>query len=366
VIYAKGGNYAKVKIPGVYNGPRAKRGEVRGFSGRSQRALLAQVNSIDRERCHAGHFAFVTPTYPRAFPTARASKRHLDDLMKRFERAYGVRWIIWKLEPQQRGAPHYHLLIYMGGAFDVGELCAWFAHAWHEIAGGGDPNHLKWHLGHLSNRPCVEQVRDWQGVGNYAAKYLGKLSIGDEEWQHPGRFWGQRRADLAPITMVTQDATRAVAVKVRRVLVNRYESLPSGWYYLPGRLMPHGKHRAGERIHRKQLRRFVMGGQEAPLHEMLASISETFQTPIRPQHRRWKGRSGGWSGFIAAAAFERLVTWATTETVAHAMAARKGRRSGHLGPGPQPGGGSPTDSGRRHSLTPLHRPQVTAEADRTR
>jgi hypothetical protein len=198
----------------------------------------------------------------------------------------------------------------MGGTFDAGELCTWFAHAWHDLAGDDDPNHLKWHLGLLGNRPCVEQVRDWQGVGNYAAKYLGKLSIGDEEWQHPGRFWGQRRADLAPITMVTHDVPQTAAVKLRRVLVKRYESLPSGWYYLPGRLMLHGKHRAGKRIHRKQLKRFVMGGEEGPLPEMLARISDDFEALIRPQKRRWKGRIGGWSGFIMAATFERLMAWA--------------------------------------------------------
>ncbi len=310
VTYAKGGNYAKVRIPGIYNGVRAKRGDVRGFSARSQRALLARVNSIDQGRCRAGDFAFVTLTYPRAFPTASASKIDLDNFLKRLEREHGLRWLIWKLEPQQRGAPHYHLLVHVGASFDPAKLCAWVAHAWHDLAGGGDANHLKWHLGLLGNRPCVEQVRDWQGVGNYAAKYLGKTSLGDEEWQHPGRFWGERRADLSPITLVTQDVPQAAAVKLRRALVKRYERLPSGWYYLPGRRMLHGKHRAGKRIHRRQLKRFVLGGQEAPVADMLAAISDDFETQIRPQFRRWKGRRGGWSGFITAVAFERLATWA--------------------------------------------------------
>ena len=38
----------------------------------------------------------------------------------------------WKLEPQERGAPHYHCLIW---GVDEGELLDFVAYTWYEIAG---------------------------------------------------------------------------------------------------------------------------------------------------------------------------------------------------------------------------------------
>lgn len=286
------GRYAKVTIP--EDAPRARPGGVRqaikGFSSRSRRALLNVVNSIDQERCKPGHFAFITLTYPAAFPSAAASKKDLDRLIKRFEREWGPRWLVWKLEPQQRGAPHFHLLAFMACEFDPEKLCEWFAHAWHDLAGGGDRHHLKWHLGQLGNRPCVERVRDWQGVANYAGKYLGKVSQGDEDWSHPGRYWGQRRADLAPIKLVTEYVPRAAAKLLRRACVRWLVRQPSPWLYCRG-VSFLGKHFPGRRVHRSK-------AQDYPSHL------------LRPIKRRWKGRGGGCSIYMPAAKFKRLAEWA--------------------------------------------------------
>ena len=79
---------------------------------------------------------------------------------------------IWKLEPQERGAPHYHCLIW---GVDEEDLFDFVAYTWYEIAGNNDRNHLKFHLGLLPNsKPCVSKVRSWRGVWAYASKYLGK------------------------------------------------------------------------------------------------------------------------------------------------------------------------------------------------
>jgi hypothetical protein len=273
--------------------------------------LLVRVNSIDQGRCEAKHFAFVTLTYPAAFPTAQASKKDLDAFLKRLERSYGQLWVIWKLEPQRRGAPHFHLLVYLGSTFHADDLCTWAAHAWHELAGGGDPNHLKWHLGQLGNRRCVETVRDWQGVANYAGKYLGKVSIGDEEWKHPGRFWGERRDELAPITIITQDVEVRQAVQVKRICIRWYEKQLTGWYYMAGKKTTRGKHRPGVRVHGREI---APGRQVSKLTAVhLADLAETIERQIRPQRRRWKGRQGGFSGFMPVEMFTRLLTWSATE-----------------------------------------------------
>ncbi len=307
--YANGGNYVRVRMPGQrpFMAPPGKRGKISGFSPQSQRAVLALVNSVDQSACEAGDFAFASLTYARDVPTARATKRDLDAFIKRFEREFGQFWLIWKLEPQKRGAPHYHLLIYLNGQLSASDLCTWTARAWFEIAGHGNPHHLKFHLGQLGNRPCVETVRDFQGVSRYAGKYLGKVSMGDEEWQHPGRFWGERRHDLAPITMVTEQIEHAQAVQLRRGCVRFYESQKSGWFYESGKRTSRGKDKPGRRIHKREL---APGGDLSKLTAAyLADRAEELERPIRALKRRWRPRVGGFSGFMQAATFQRLITW---------------------------------------------------------
>jgi hypothetical protein len=293
IEYSQGGRFARVKLPRGTPGRPGRRGEIKGFTKSSRQALLRVVNSIDQGRCQPGDWAFITLTYARSFPTARASKKDLDNFFKRLERLYGPWFIIWKIEPQKRGAPHFHLLAYTPGV-DLQDLLSFTARAWHEIAGGEDPNHLKWHLGLLGNDPCVQRVRDWEGVGRYAGKYMGKLCEGGEEWDHPGRFWGQRNRHLAPITMISTEIPRAQAVHVRRCCVRFYESQISPWRYLPGKKTLKGKHRPGRRIHWKQLE----------------GVDDLDVVP-RKIRMRWRGNnSGGWSGFMNAGTFERVITWA--------------------------------------------------------
>jgi hypothetical protein len=116
---------------------------------------------------------FLTLTYPDDFPDPDVSKKHLRKFIKRLVRRFPFIGLIWKLEPQQRGAPHYHFLIW--GA-DYIDLLTFVPQAWYEIAGGGDPKHLAWHKGLCGNgnKPCVTKVNCFKGVWWYAAKYIGK------------------------------------------------------------------------------------------------------------------------------------------------------------------------------------------------
>ncbi len=122
---ARNGNYSKVSMPELKGSrsvrARGDRGNISEFSARSRRALLTLVNSINRDVVSVHCVRFVTLTFPGEFPTIKASKRHLDALLKRFERHWGRRAIIWKIEPQGRGAPHFHLLVLMplGSPLDV-------------------------------------------------------------------------------------------------------------------------------------------------------------------------------------------------------------------------------------------------------
>jgi hypothetical protein len=126
----------------------------------------------------------MTLTYHERWPEDPRQWKHLliDRLLAQLVRADGVSGF-WKLEPQERGAPHHHLLVWGSNEGDLQEQVPM---RWNSIAGYGSREHLLWHQGKLGNRPCVEAVQSWEFVTRYASKYLGK----EVQWAHVGRFWG--------------------------------------------------------------------------------------------------------------------------------------------------------------------------------
>lgn len=162
------------------------RGAISGFSRGSRYRLLQKIGRIKRA---AALPMFVTLTYPDKFPTVEEAKRDLKIFMQRMKRKFPEHGSIWKLEPQQRGAPHYHLLVW---GVEWGQLFNWVLENWYEIAGQGDFRHFQFHAGVLHGSvPCVSEVRSWRGVWSYASKYLGK-TFDVAEWGNKwtGRFWG--------------------------------------------------------------------------------------------------------------------------------------------------------------------------------
>jgi hypothetical protein len=301
VQYSEGGRTCGIKLPSGEGGKGGgKRGIVEEFSSDAQRRLLRLVNSFD-QRAHAAKlYRFITLTYPKEFPAARATKTHLDAVIKRFERQWGPRGLVWKLEAQRRGAPHYHLLLLMGSEATLQEL-NWWAENWCEVI--GEPLYgdcWKVHMGAAggNSRQCVEAVRDWNGVAVYCGKYLAKPCGNTDEWQAPGRWWGVRRRELLPIETRVEDVDREVGIKARRVLRKLYERQSTGWCKLlvdrKGRWVPSP---SSPRITVKDARRWQ--GEE--------------WCKVVPIRRRWRSSRGGINIFMDYAEFLRVVGWAMTE-----------------------------------------------------
>lgn len=176
-----------------------KRKPIAGFSSDSRRRLMYAIASIRRS---AELPCFVTLTYPDEFPDPRSSKRHLKMFIQRLQRAYTQSSAIWKLEPQERGAPHYHLLVW---GCDEESLRGFVPSAWYSIAGRGDVQHLYFHQGLYGNQHCVNQVRSWRGVWSYASKYLGKtFEVAGWDEVHTGRFWGYVNKDKIPFGVLCE------------------------------------------------------------------------------------------------------------------------------------------------------------------
>lgn len=195
VEYIKGASLLKTTHgqPGQAVGG-GKRGCINGFSRSSRLRLMRLIASVRRD---AELPCFVTLTYPDQFPTVERAKRDLKIFLQRMGRRFPEAGYIWKLEPQQRGAPHYHLLVW-GVPENI--LFSWVIGTWYEIAGQGDQNHFRFHAGLLpGSQKCVSRVRSFKGVWYYAAKYLGK-TFEVAEWGKTwtGRFWGVGNRSFIP------------------------------------------------------------------------------------------------------------------------------------------------------------------------
>lgn len=184
-------SHEKIQIPQRGGG---QRGAVTLFSRQSRKRLLDTLAEIDKTEKPL----FLTLTYPSKFAAdARVWKNDLEKFYKRMKRKFPAASFIWKLEPQKRGAPHFHLFVW-GMSYDA--LFIWARRAWFETVGSGDEKHLM-----AGTR--VEKVRSWRGVRSYASKYMGKIfdmpMMQDLGWNQPGRFWGVKGRQNLPRVMVT-------------------------------------------------------------------------------------------------------------------------------------------------------------------
>ena len=128
---------------------------------------------------------FITLTYPGQYPEeGKEWKRHLKNFIHRLVYKFPEACGVWKLEPQKRGAPHYHLLIWGVEYYDLWKFTG---KNWFEVVGSGDINHLK-------AGTQVKKIDSWRGVVSYTSKYIGKV-INDVGWGEVGRYWGVFQRD---------------------------------------------------------------------------------------------------------------------------------------------------------------------------
>lgn len=184
----------KVKIPMQARPPQLEnvtRGEIVGFSQRSRKRLIESMMQWDGIK--RGGF-FITLTYHNYWSDdPRDWKRQLDNFLKRLKREYPEIEGFWRLEPQRRGAPHFHMLI-AGKGLKWQELKDFVTKAWSEIAHQESEHHGKY----ATN---VRTINSRRHAVSYTAKYVAKeagrhylvLSTGEiveASLARVGRQWG--------------------------------------------------------------------------------------------------------------------------------------------------------------------------------
>jgi hypothetical protein len=189
------------------------RDRVRGFSRESRRNLLRRLASINRRafRTFKGRLISITLTYPHEYPEdPEVCKNHLKALRKRLQREFGTFAAFWRLGIQQRGAWHFHLLLFMGPSIgSVGELRRFISSSWYEVTGKVSEGHL-----HAGTR--VVAVKRWKQATSYVERYMAKPEEFPEGLQ-TGRIWGIWTEELLPVRWETVQVSLRDAFKIRRI-----------------------------------------------------------------------------------------------------------------------------------------------------
>jgi hypothetical protein len=189
------------------------RDRVRGFSRESRKNLLHRLASINRGAFKAfkGRMIFVTLTYPGEYPQDPVvCKRHLKAIRKRLLREYGSLAAFWRMGIQQRGAWHFHLLLFVESSVgSIGELRRFISSSWYEVTGEVSE-------GHLRAGTRVEAVKRWKRVTSYVERYMAKPEEFPEGLE-TGRIWGVWNEGLLPVRWETAQVSLRDAFKIRRV-----------------------------------------------------------------------------------------------------------------------------------------------------
>jgi hypothetical protein len=192
---------------------RGIRDKVKGFSRSSRRNLLRRLASINRRafRAFKGQMIFVTLTYPKQYPEdPEVCKNHLKALRKRLQREFGTFAAFWRLGIQERGAWHFHLLLFVGLSIGpVRELRRFISSCWYEVTGKVSEEHLR-----AGTR--VEAVKRWKQVTSYVERYMAKPEEFPKGLQ-TGRIWGIWNEELLPVQWETVQVSLKDAYRIRRI-----------------------------------------------------------------------------------------------------------------------------------------------------
>jgi len=178
----KQGNFMRVSVDQKLSGLAIKssggiRGRISQFSAASRKRLLEMFACLNRDSIEACGSSFCTLTYGQSWPDPDTAKDHIREFCRRIGRRVENQnpCFIWKMEPQKRGAPHFHIVIFGWKPSKDG----WpvtkddIAKIWGSVIG-------QQYLDYTSAIPRapftrIELIRSWRKLMAYVSKYMAKI-----------------------------------------------------------------------------------------------------------------------------------------------------------------------------------------------
>lgn len=163
--------------------PAPKRGFIKEFSAKSRKRLVQLFCSLDASviRRARQRVKFITLTYKDVQTDGETAKVHLKRFMEYLQYHYPEMWCVWRLEPQKRGAIHFHLI--------CGNL-PYIDKAFIQVVWSRSSDQLPEEINFVESmeslaKRCaftrIEAIRSMRGVLSYASKYMTKVTSGESE-----------------------------------------------------------------------------------------------------------------------------------------------------------------------------------------
>jgi len=157
----------KIHLPYRERKTSARRGKIKGFSQKSRIRLLQLVARLRIIR--KLHPTFLTLTYGKKFPDCPTAKKHLWNFIKRLRRrSPKVFSCIWRLELQDRNAPHFHLIIFNMPFMDKTTI----QELWAECVSEEYWDYSSGQVRYPFTR--IEGIRSHRKLFSYVSKYIAK------------------------------------------------------------------------------------------------------------------------------------------------------------------------------------------------
>lgn len=175
--------------------PPTKRGNITALTWRSMSRLREFLAEVDRD---AKAYTFCL-TYPEAFPSAYTAKLHFKRLKIWINQNFRDKGMLWKREPQKRGATHFHLLAFLGDDEDKArEIAHDIMTRWCEITTGDYPltEHKKQLQRHLYFNPEEAKLVKEGKWGNRPKQNNFSLMIGKSFYDYLGKYISKDSADM--------------------------------------------------------------------------------------------------------------------------------------------------------------------------
>lgn len=196
------GKYVHVQTKYYHDQPQSskrKRGIITDFSSGSRRRMFDLFKKLEIKK----RAVFLTLTYGEDYPDAETAKNHLRALFERIRRKFPREGVsaIWRMEFQERGAPHFHIIFFNLPFWDKVKI----QHAWGAITETDKPF------------TRIEMIRSHRSLMGYVSKYIAKVDDGcegtelggfnDATYLHAyrikygdeiGRLWGYFNKSLIP------------------------------------------------------------------------------------------------------------------------------------------------------------------------
>ena len=183
------------------------RGGITGFSRQSRRRLMNLLNTVT-QKAWRNQAKMVTLTYHKNQRDHAEAKYHLKRFLQEIKRYDSNYSGVWKLEYQERGAIHFHVLLF-GPFLDH----SYVSQLWTRIAEPG--NHS-----HRSAGTEIRSVRNARNCAAYFSKYFSKIIeprrdtpgeprdqtrglYDDGTTDYRGRFWGVFNRRYLPVGSAT-------------------------------------------------------------------------------------------------------------------------------------------------------------------